>query len=144
MILTFFLLTSFFIGAVLFRKITSVKICAICFAVGCTWLVLIFLYFTKGNIDPLILGILMGGSIVGAMYYLSSKLPERYQLFKFPFILSMLWVVLKIIKGVEGDILKEVFFMGIVWVLFGIIFILYSRDHLKEVGKRFIECCKNW
>lgn len=144
MILTLTLLTSFFIGSVLFQKITGIKLCAICSAVGCTWLVLLFLYFTKGNIDPLIPGILMGGSAVGAMYYFSSKLPERYQLLKFPFLLATFWIALKIIRGIEGDILKEVFFVGIVWVVFGIVFILYSSDRLKEVGKRLIECCKNW
>lgn len=144
MILILVLLTSFFIGSVLFQKITGIKLCAICAAVSCTWLVLIFLYFTKGNIDPLILGILMGGSVVGAMYYLSSKLPEKYQLLKFPFLLSAFWIVFKIIRGAEGDILKEIFFMGTVWVVFGIIFILYDSDRLKEAGKRLIECCKNW
>lgn len=144
MIQTFFLLTSFFIGSILFRKITGIKLCAICSAVSGTWLILLFLYFIKGNADPLAIGILMGGSAVGIMYYLSSKLPENYQLLKFPFLLSIFWIVFKIIRDIEGDILREIFFVGIVWIVFGIILILYSNNRFKEVGKRLIECCKNW
>lgn len=144
MTLTFILLTSFFIGSVLFRKITGIKLCAICSAVSGTWLVLLFLYFTKGNVDPLILGVLMGGSAVGVMYYLSSRVPEKYQLLKFPFLISAFWIVFRLIGGVDKNILMETMVVGGVWVVLGTILVLYNNNRFKEVGKRLIECCKNW
>lgn len=144
MTLTLPLLVGFFVVSVLFLKIIKVKLCAICSAVSLTWLVLLSIHWTRGGIDPLILGILMGGSAVGTMYYLSAKVPEKYQLLKFPFLISLFWVVFRIIEGVAGSIFQEVIILGGIWVMFGVIFLLYQNNRLKEIGKRLIECCKNW
>lgn len=63
-------------------------LCAICFATSAAWILgllymLIGLDFV-GEIDLIPLGIFMGGSVVGSMYYLSSKLQKENQLFKLP------------------------------------------------------------
>ncbi len=144
MTLTLLLLVSFFAGSVIFRKTSSVKVCAICSAVSLTWLVLLLILWTKGSVDPLILGILMGGSAVGAMYYLSAKIPERYQLLKFPFLVSLFWVAFRVVRGIEAAILKEIILLGGMWIIFGAIFLLYQHNRLRDIGKRLMECCKDW
>lgn len=143
MILTLLLLTSFFVGSVLFRKLSIVKLCAICSAVSLTWLVLLSIYLTRGDTDPLILGILMGGSAVGVMYYLSSKLSEKYQLLRFPFLISLFWVIYQVIRT-GGPVIQELLIIVGMWIVFGTIFLFYQNNRLKEIGKRLIECCKNW
>lgn len=52
----------------LIKKIIGKKICAICAAVSLTWLGMLLLWLLRFNINPLIIAILMGQSIVGIMY----------------------------------------------------------------------------
>jgi len=67
------------------RSLFNLKICALCGAVSATWIVLLVMFYTGIFNNPIILGILMGGSVVGTMYLLEQKLPERFQIFKLPF-----------------------------------------------------------
>lgn len=50
--------------------ISPMKLCAICTAVSLTWLGLLITYFIGWHHDLLLIGILMGGSVVGFMYKL--------------------------------------------------------------------------
>ena len=52
-------------------KILPIKVCSLCYAVSVTWisLLLMSLLFDL-EVDPIFLGILMGGSIVGILYSL--------------------------------------------------------------------------
>ena len=63
----------------------SKRICAICAAVSLTWLGLLTTYLLKWHDNILIIGILMGGSVVGIMYK-SEKYFQKKQLANF-------WVV---------------------------------------------------
>lgn len=64
------------------KKIVGKKICAICTAVSLTWLGLLSLWLIGFNIDPLIIAILMGQSVVGIMYQ-SEKYFKQKKLKKF-------------------------------------------------------------
>ena len=50
------------------KKFLPAKICAICAAVSLTWTGLLIGYFLNWHNNTLIIGILMGGSVVGLMY----------------------------------------------------------------------------
>ena len=50
------------------RNLTNLKICAICGAVATTWIALIIANLLGYQFDILLLGILMGQSVTGAMY----------------------------------------------------------------------------
>jgi hypothetical protein len=58
-------------------KIIGKKPCAICSAVSLTWLGSLVLKFLGFPADNLLIGILMGGSVVGGMYYLEEKFHEK-------------------------------------------------------------------
>ncbi|MBS3149463.1 hypothetical protein J4455_02095 [Candidatus Woesearchaeota archaeon] len=80
----FYVITSIFVLFFIFAlikdfiyKVTKIKVCAICAAVSLTWIFLIILSLIGYNIDKLIIGILMGQSIVGIMYYLEKKLKNK-------------------------------------------------------------------
>ena len=61
-------------------KLIKIKVCAICGAVSITWITLLILKFIGYEIESLILGILMGQSIVGVMYYLEDKIKNKLTL----------------------------------------------------------------
>lgn len=64
------------------NKVFKTKICPICAGVSLTWLWGLFMYYKgieigDGNLfDPIMLAILMGGSVVGGMYMFKNRLPE--------------------------------------------------------------------
>jgi len=66
----FLILVLFFIFILLKPYIVKLtgRFCSICASVSLTWIILMLLKILNYNIDPLIVGILMGGSSVGLMY----------------------------------------------------------------------------
>lgn len=71
-----FLVVSFFFFAIFSRQLSKVigrKICAICFAVSSTWLLLLILRHLDYSIDPLLLAILMGQSVIGVSYTIQDR-----------------------------------------------------------------------
>ena len=58
-------------------KIAHVKLCAICAAVSLTWIGLLVLKAAGYTVDILLIGILMGQSIVGIMYSLEKIIDNR-------------------------------------------------------------------
>lgn len=144
MTLALLLLTSFFLAALLVRHGTSVRVCAICAAACCTWLVLLVLYWTRGGIDPLAIGIVMGGSAAGAMYYLAAKLPESARILQFPFLVSLFWLIAKALAGPRAHVVRESLIVTLTWIAFGAIFLLYRNNRLRALGTRLLACCKNW
>ncbi|MEK7187272.1 MAG: hypothetical protein AAB691_00295 [Patescibacteria group bacterium] len=138
------LLLSFFILAILGREFGSKKICALCVSVSATWLVLLYNHWVYGAGDPVLIGILLGGSAVGGMYYFFSKTSTTYQIFKFPALISFFWIAYQLITGLPQGNLNEILFLLGVWAVFIVIFILYENQKWQNVGKKMIECCKNW
>ncbi len=133
---------AFFLALLL--KMYFKNLCAICFAVSVIWMVGLLLYFLYPNIvfiDPIILSFLMGGSAVGGMYYLGSILPEKYYVFKLPFLLTAFAFIYSIINT-KLDIVT-VFLILTLWIVF-LTFFLFKNNSTKNIFKRIIECCKNW
>ncbi|MEM5802066.1 MAG: hypothetical protein QXQ18_01635 [Candidatus Aenigmatarchaeota archaeon] len=61
----------------LIAKIFKRKLCAICATVTTTWILLFVLKFLGYEIPILILGILMGESVTGLMYWVEKKAREK-------------------------------------------------------------------
>ena len=112
------------------------KICAICLAVTLTWL-----YGLFAGWDEVILALLMGGSAVGSMYYLGSKLPEKFGVFKLPYLLSALVLAYAILEK-EFNVLLFLFIVGL-WIVFALVFLLRNGIG-KNWFKKVVECCRNW
>lgn len=140
-----FVLTSiivFFAAFLLLRSFASLKLCALCGAVSLTWIILLVLFYLRTAIDPVLIGVLMGGSVVGLMYLLEQKLPEKYQLFKLPFFLTLVALVYGLLdKSFSGQALL---ILGVIWILAGIVYAGRHVDVFKSLSKKIIDCCKNW
>jgi hypothetical protein len=137
------LLVALFLLAILLRTVFP-GLCAVCFAVFGTWLVGILLHVsgqTTIYIDAHMLALLMGGSAVGFMYYLASKVPEKYQLFKFPYLLTA-FSVLYFVLNAHADI-RVLLLLAVVWVGFGLVF-LARHQHGKRLFHTLVACCRDW
>ncbi|OGY56682.1 MAG: hypothetical protein A2119_02975 [Candidatus Colwellbacteria bacterium GWA2_46_10] len=96
------------------------------------------------EIDPLIMGILMGGSAVGIMYLLEKKMSEKYSILKFPFLLT-LFTLTYIVLTDFGEGLLIYLIILFLWVVFLTVFLMGENvEVFKKIGKKLIECCKNW
>ena len=137
------LLVALFLLAMLLRTVFP-GLCAICFAVFGTWLVGILLHVsgqTMIYIDGYMLALLMGGSAVGFMYYLASTLPERYQLFKFPYLLTT-FSVLYFVLNARADF-RVPLLLAVLWAGFGLVF-LARHQRGKRLFHTLIACCRDW
>lgn len=140
MMFTILLMTLGFLVGLVIRKIFS-NLCAICFSVSSTWLILQVLLFKGKSIDPVIIALLMGGSIVGMLYYLGAKIKDNYQIFKFPFLVTAFAFAYAVVS--QKIELKTILVIGFLWIVFGTVFIF--REHrFKNIALKLIECCKNW
>jgi len=71
----------------LFNKIFEKQICPICGGVMLTWLWMLLIYFLGYEVNLVLLGLLMGGSVSGLASKLSEKIsnPQKVFLYKFIF-----------------------------------------------------------
>lgn len=124
------------------RSVAQAKVCALCGATVVTWVVLLGLLYGGYAISPTLLGLLIGGSVVGVMYWLESKLAEKYQLFKLPFFLTLMALAYFVLEQV---VLIEVgLVVGLLWLLALLVYVGRDTKNLKMLSRKLIECCKNW
>ena len=140
--LIFLAITVLFVLLVGLRSLFNLKICALCGAVSSTWIVLLVMFYVGLFNNPVLLGILMGGSIVGAMYLLEQKLPEHFQIFKFPFFLTFVSATYFVI--LQSFAFEAVVVPFLLWVCMGVIYAGRNNNSLKTLGRKIIKCCKNW
>ncbi|MDP2648627.1 MAG: hypothetical protein Q8P19_01870 [bacterium] len=121
----------------------GLKVCAACAAVSTTWLGLLALLFLGKDVDPLMIGILMGGSVVGVMYLLREKLPEEYQLFTFPFMATLFALVYILLDDARAE--RGAYLLLIaVWTVFIALFSQRGNERMNGMVQKIIQCCKNW
>lgn len=127
---------------IVLRSILSLQVCALCGATSLTWITLLTLFYFDYATDPIFIALLMGGSVVGSMYLLEQKLPEKYQIFKLPYFLTLVSAAyFVIVKNVTMDVMMV---LGTLWL---IIFLIHAGKRVKKIrgiGRKIIECCKNW
>jgi len=137
-------LTILFVFYIVLRFALKLKVCALCAAVSTTWLGLLVMKLSGFDVDPLIISILMGGSAVGIMYLLEKKMPEKYGILKFPFLLTLFaftYIILTDFK--EGPLIYLIILS--LWIVFLTVFLTTGKIGVfKNIGKKLVECCKNW
>ena len=134
-------ITLLFVIFLIFKEFLSKKskdkFCVICFSVSLTWIILLVLYFTAIFTDKTIIAILMGQTSLGLFYLFYEKL----NVFKLPFLLTLIAVIYFILESFE---IKSLFLLAGLWILFFIIFIFKSNKKLSNFANKIIECCKKW
>ncbi|MEX0672728.1 MAG: hypothetical protein WDZ82_01255 [Candidatus Paceibacterota bacterium] len=123
-------------------------LCALCFATAGTWLLglSVFVFSLEASlgiqeIDPVMLAVLMGGSAVGLLYYLSARLPEQYGFFKLPFLLTLFWLVYLMLA--HEHMFGAAILVAGVWAVFIGMFSL-KDTHTRQWVTKIIACCRDW
>jgi hypothetical protein len=124
------------------RHVFSVHVCALCAAVTITWLMFLVAHFLGFAVDLLLIGFLMGGSMVGGMYALEERLPARYHIFRIAFLVTLVALSYFILTG--GIMIEPLVILLIVWIGSLGLFTQRNSKKFKSFTTHIINCCKNW
>lgn len=133
------LITALFVVGLLARNLLIRQLCAICFGISASWLVLLTLYKLSRFDNPLLLALLMGQSITGIFYLLRRRLAESLRAFTLPFFLSLTVLAYWLVGG-RVAVLPVFGFLLLVWIVAYVLFTT-SSDKGNKVAQAVITCC---
>ncbi len=119
------------------------RLCLVCASVSLTWITLLILYKRGYFDDVVILGMLMGQSIVGIFYLLEGKLDEKFHLFKVPFLLTLTLVFYSLVSFPE-DFTGVAMLLGALWAALLLMFFFRKSKWVGGFVKKILECCRRW
>lgn len=125
------------------EKRTGRSYCVICVAFSLTWVVLLGLFFLGLYEDRLIIGILMGETVLGVFYTLEERVREEFEVFKLPFLLTLVLAAYTVLDA-SLAVLPAWGFLLILWVLFAVLYLYRENERMREVFDRLLECCRGW
>ena len=135
-------ITILFTVFLMLRSLFSLKVCALCAAVATSWIILVILFYLGIPVNSILVGILMGGSMVGVIYLLEQKLPADFIIFKLSFFLTLVTTVYFILE--RSVAYQGLIILASIWVLSFVIYVNRNTGKFKSMGTKIIECCKNW
>lgn len=142
----FLVIIVLFSALLLVRNVSGLKFCVICVSFSLTWLLLLALYILGEFEDILILGLLMGQSILG-IYYLfegyAKKGNKDLLIFRLPFLLTLLLVFYLVLNPIK-EVLDVLLVLAALWGILGLIYLFQQDSKLQFLAKKITECCKDW
>lgn len=137
------LITGLFGVALVAKKFLPMRLCAICAAASGSWIALLLLRGMDIAVDPVLLGLLIGQSVVGVYYLVEKRVPESWQLFRLPFLLSL--TLLGYSAVAPSPALWSAYgYLALLWLVFIALFTYRRSPKLAKMAANIIECCKNW
>ena len=137
------LIITLFLLFLLVKQMTSLRFCVLCASVSTSWLLLLVLYWFSVSVDPVLIAVLMGQSVVGIYYLLEKKVQEEIYIFRLPFLLTCTVVVFALL-GFSADLFVPLILLGILWSVLIVVYTYRSNPKVKRIVKKLVECCKNW
>lgn len=119
------------------------RLCLICASVSLTWITLLILYKKGIFDDAVILGMLMGQSVVGIFYLLERKASEKFQVFKVPFLLTLTFAFYSAVAFPE-DFVKVFALLAALWIALVVLFFCRNNKKAGAFIKKLVECCRRW
>lgn len=118
------------------------KICAICSAFALTWIVLLVLYYLGRFENLVLIGLLMGLTVLGIYYTWEKNVSKEKTLFRLPVLLTLVLI------GYYLLTLENLFFelgvVAVIWIVFAGLYFYGKNIGLKRFVDKIVECCKNW
>jgi len=129
-----------------FSKRFKKKFCVICASVTLTWLFLLVLFFFGWYGDKVILGLLMGQTILGVFYLVERGVAKRrslkrLKLFRLPFLLTLIFVAYSLLVT-PPDFFRGALLIATLWLIFLVVYLL-SKSSARGIIKKLIDCCRN-
>lgn len=131
-----------FVGVLALKAAVGVRLCALCTAVAGTWIGLLSLYHAGHYGNETVVALLMGQSVVGLVYALRDRVPERYEVFALPSLLAgtVLGYALLVLE-------PPVSAAGVVtatWVLAGMLYAYREDERVETAFEQVVACCRDW
>lgn len=139
MLYVFLAITFIFILAVLARRVTKAKVCAICVSIAATWLGLLALYKINKFHDAILLSLLMGQSITGVFYWIRHQVPAALQIFALPFLLTLTAAFYFLITN--NFVLPALGLLALIWIAAWFIFTYRNDPGKKPIADAAMDCC---
>lgn len=122
--------------------------CVICGAVSLTWISLLILLKIGLFTNKMLIALLMGQTIVGLYYAIEKKTKKDMYIFRLPFLLTATVIAYTLIEYPENIVFKSMripyILLGIIWLIFVILYKLNKTAYFKKLINAIIKCCKNW
>jgi len=118
------------------------KICAICLSFSLIWIFLLVMYYFGKFENLLLIGLLMGLTVLGSFYTWERNVKKQSTIFRLPLLLTLVLVGYYLLTF--ENLIKEAILLAILWVLFGIFYFYRNNRNLKGFIDKIVECCKKW
>lgn len=141
--LALLLITGLFSAALVVKKFLHLRLCAICAAVSGSWITLLLLRVMDVAIDPVLLSLLIGQSVVGVYYLVEKQVSEGWHLFRLPFLLSLTLLGYTVVAP-SLALWSAYGYIALLWLVFITLFGYRRSPKLAKMAANIIECCKNW
>lgn len=129
------------IKSILKNKINS-NLCAICLAFSLTWIYSLILYYLDMFDNILVIGLMMGMTILGIFYTVERNVKKELTLFRLPFLLSLFLAGYYLLTF--DNLFNEILILVLIWIIFGILYIYRNNKSFRQITNKIIECCKKW
>lgn len=143
MLLVVLSVTGLFAALLAFKAATKLRFCVICASVSLTWIGLLIAYRVGAFHDPVIVALLMGQSVVGIYYLAEKRLPERFHVFRLPFLLSATTGAAVLLGRLTGAT-AVLSLLAALWASFGFVYAYRQDARIKTLADRVVACCKDW
>ena len=139
-------ITALFFLFLILKTVIKKEFCVLCVAVVISWLGLFALYFYGKFNDLLVLGILIGESVLGLFYVVEKNVRKEFTLFRLPFLLSLIFLVYSAVTFMKSsnEILKSVLFLTGLWGVFLLVYFYRANNSMRVFVNKIVECCKKW
>lgn len=135
--------TGLFAALLAFKAVTKLRFCVICASVSLTWIGLLIAYRAGVFRDLTVVALLMGQSVVGIYYLAEKRLPERFRVFRLPFLLTATAIAAALLGRLSGAavVLPA---LAALWASFGFVYAYRQDTRVKTLADRVVACCKDW
>lgn len=136
------LIAVLFVAVLAAKAAVGVRVCALCTAVSGTWVALLFLYHGGYYGNETVIALLLGQSIVGLLYLLRDRVPERHEVFALPFLLTatLLGYALLVVEPLAYS-------AGVViatWLVATLLYTYRENERVETAFDEVVACCRDW
>lgn len=135
-------ITVLFVLLLFVKSVSNVEFCVVCASVSGTWLALLGLLYAGYYGNELVIALLVGGSIVGAMYRLKGRLPDRFAVFTLPYVLTATAAGYLLLAS-EAFLHVIALLIG-VWLVTGLLYAYRENERVEAAFDEAIACCRDW
>lgn len=132
---------AFYLGLML-KKYLPILGCALCVAVAATWFVLWLISQNGVVVNPLLLALMIGESVVGTYYLAEKRASQDWQIFRLPFFLSLMLVGLMLASATPT--VGAALIVAGLWAIHALLFYYRKSPRLQTKVRAIIDCCSGW